>query len=898
MELPSLVINPDGPHLRPEDGMPGVPVHSIPGSPEEMFARDIPHSNGGTIFDGISTTVRSYGNSLVASLRGLAESPIDAYNEARYLISHPRTILHELLCGLTMSIIIAPQSISFAYIVDFPPMAGMYATFFMGFFCAVLGVRPAMLSSCAGSMCAILSALGSSNGVLKGAPLRERQDAVLMSIFFIGIFQMLISWLRLAQYAKLLPQSAMIGFVNGLAIVILQSQFPAFQRCSPPPGESYAFNECPSEYVSYMTFADAELLWVLLILVISTLVILFFPKVPVLGRYIPSTLVALILGAAIEYAIVRPAGFRTRTLGDTSPLDAVWPTWRFPSVSGGSRWGNVLYYAGLTSLVGLIESLMTVQSMSEILGTKVLDSDLNRESFAQAVGNMMCGLFGGIGGCGTIGESNLNLRIGSRHRMSAMVSSWTVLLIVVLLSPIVNLVPMASLAAAIFSVMIHTFYWPTLWTLHRMRKHDAIIVVVVMLVSLFTNLAIAMGVGFIIAAINNVLDGYFSFSVAAVDIAIPEGTSEHAFYYHFHPRLALHINSAADEALPTDLMSPMVPAPTRMLLPRDVTSSRYVASSRVPGDELHDDDGTGIASPRLGPSGVGTGAGVCHDDHEGAPCDVADDAAVAGVLPEGVPATAPLPGALNVVRVYRPQGLLFFGSARLLKNNFAPAEDPLHVVFDFSDTHICDLSASMALMYVVGKYVEAGRCVKLVGLNGKSRRQAMRNTELRGMLARVGQGEYRCRSSKEYKQRRAERDPWNVVRRFFGMAHSNNDDNNTAVDAAVSSETSVSDPASPVPADASVDVDAGAAVGGAMTRTQSNHSSSTVIAPTVEGQASGVGMEGEPGLTEADDVVMDMGPEATAAHLRQRKPDTKSGTSGNTAQGKHLYNLDMLNPEQ
>jgi hypothetical protein len=148
-----------------------------------------------------------------------------------------------------------------------------------------------------------------------------------MTIFFVGIVQYLCAWLRLSQYTRLLPQSTLIGFVNGLAIVIFMSQMPAFQKCVAPDADQYPFGECADADLKFLTFAETELWFILLIFVSCALIIQLFPKVPVVGKYVPSTFIALLFGTVLEHAIIRPAGFSTRTLEQTAPLAGGWPTW-------------------------------------------------------------------------------------------------------------------------------------------------------------------------------------------------------------------------------------------------------------------------------------------------------------------------------------------------------------------------------------------------------------------------------------------------------------------------------------------------------------------------------------------------------------------------------------------
>ena len=414
-----------------------------------------------------------------------------------------KSLKKETLSGLTVSILQVPESVAFSYVAGVDPISGLHATFFLGLITAAVGGKPGMISGAAGALAVVMKDLMADDGPLEDLNKAERFEHLLMCVVFIGVFQMVASFLLLAKFVRLIPQSAMIGFMNGLAIIIFMAQFTAFQECN----KYEEFQQCTEDERTYMSLKKGET-WILLVHVFLTMFIMhFFPKVPKIGKMLPASMVALVIGTAFEHGINRSLiGYDTRTVGDTAPIDGDFPKGHLPDVSGTDHWGVILSYAGSLAAIGLIESVMTLQAVDEITETPPSTLRSNQECFAQGLANLFCGFFGAMGGDAMIGQSTINVINGARGRLSGMIAGIAMLLIVVVASPVIEYVPIGSLTGVLFMVVIHTFNWGTFKLLTKVRKSDAFVIILVTVLAVVTNLAIAVFAGVVFVALVNSWD--------------------------------------------------------------------------------------------------------------------------------------------------------------------------------------------------------------------------------------------------------------------------------------------------------------------------------------------------------------------------------------------------------
>eukprot|EP00536_Pseudo-nitzschia_multiseries_P000845 jgi/Psemu1/294189/fgenesh1_pm.11_\ len=418
--------------------------------------------------------------------------------------ANPRVLYKEVVSGFTVAIMQVPESIAFSFVAGVPPLSGLQATWWMAFVTGILGGKPGMISGAAGALAVVVTKLTSSDGVLAYLTVEERLNVLYMTMFVCGLFQIGFAVFRMAKLVRLIPETGMI--VNGLAIIIFMAQLPAFQYCTSEP----LFIECTVDERQWLTFGSQplELSLVLVHVAICMAIMQFFPKIPKIGSMIPASLVGLLVGTLLEWTLFRKViGQGTRTVEETAPIAGAPPRFDWPTIPQDSQTIQTMFvFAIQLAAIGAVESVLTLQACNEITDTVPKISDSNQECFAQGLANLICGLFRAMGGDAMIGQSTINIMNGARHRVSSTMSGIFMLLFTLVLSPFINLLPIATLTGVLFIVVISTFQWKTFVILRYGRLSDSVAILVVTIVAVFTNLAIAIAAGIILSALVHAWD--------------------------------------------------------------------------------------------------------------------------------------------------------------------------------------------------------------------------------------------------------------------------------------------------------------------------------------------------------------------------------------------------------
>ena len=370
----------------------------------------------------------------------------------------------DLLAGLTTSFALVPECIAFALVAHLNPLMGLYGAFIICTLTALLGGRPGMISGAAGSMAVVIVALVVQHGV----------QYLLATVLLGGLIMIAFGVLRLGKLVRMVPYPVMLGFVNGLAIIIALAQLEHFKHDG--------------------AWLSGPALYLMAGLVALTMAIVYL--LPRLTRSVPPALIA-ILGVGIGvYLLDLP----TRTLGDLAHIAGGLPQLMWPDIAWNLDTLKIIApYAILMALVGLLETLLTLNLTDEITESR---GHPDRECVALGVANMTSGLFGGMGGCAMIGQTAINLSSGGRGRLSGVVAGVMILLFVLFLSPLIEKIPLAALVGVMFVVAQQTFSWASLRVLHKVPGHDMLAIIAVTLVTVFTDLATAVLIGIVIAALN------------------------------------------------------------------------------------------------------------------------------------------------------------------------------------------------------------------------------------------------------------------------------------------------------------------------------------------------------------------------------------------------------------
>ena len=372
----------------------------------------------------------------------------------------------EILSGITVALALVPEAVAFALIAGLSPLTGLYAAVVMALITSVFGGRPGMISGATGAVAVVLVSLVQSHGV----------EYVFAAVVLAGLIQVLFGLLRLGKFIRLVPHPVIFGFVNGLAIIIFMSQLAQFKDASG-------------------NWLEGSALYLLLGLVALTMLIIHF--LPKLTKVIPSSLAAIL----IIFGLVTFFSLDTRTVGDIASIKGGFLPFHIPAIDWSFESLKLIApYSLIIAGVGLIESLLTLNIVDEITETR---GSANKEALAQGVANTLSGMFSGMGGCAMIGQSLINVSNGARARLSGIVAAIGLLSFVMFGSSLIERVPMAALTGLMIMVSIGTFEWASLRTFNKMPKSDVFVMVLVTLVTVFLhNLALAVIVGVIIAALG------------------------------------------------------------------------------------------------------------------------------------------------------------------------------------------------------------------------------------------------------------------------------------------------------------------------------------------------------------------------------------------------------------
>lgn len=383
----------------------------------------------------------------------------------------------ELLAGLTVSLALVPEAIAFAFVAGVSPLVGLYAAFIVGLLSSIFGGRPGMISGATGALAVVMVELVFEHGV----------EFLFAAVVVMGLLQILFGVLKLGKYSRIIPETVMLGFVNGLAIVIFLAQIDNFK--------------INGEWVFGTTLV------VSVIIVLLTMFLMYI--LPKINKSIPGALVAIV---AIS-TIVAIFKIDVVTVGDLASLKGGLPSFHIPNVPFNLETLNIIFpYAFIFASIGLIESLMTLRLVDDITDTR---GRSDKECIGQGIANTVTGLFGGMGGCAMIGQSMINVENGGRKRLSGISAALFLLSFILFGSSLIEAIPISVLTGVMFMVVVSTFEWLSFRIIRKIPKSDAFVIVLVTVVTIFADLAIAVGLGIVASSLvfawkkgNNILIEY------------------------------------------------------------------------------------------------------------------------------------------------------------------------------------------------------------------------------------------------------------------------------------------------------------------------------------------------------------------------------------------------------
>ena len=397
---------------------------------------------------------------------------------------------NDILSGLTVALALVPEAVAFAFVAGIDPLVGLYGAFMMGIVTALFGGRPGMISGATGAMAVVMVhmiAKGNEVGDALTVPINNLGlQWLFITLLMVGGIQILAGVFRLGKFVRLIPHPVMMGFVNGLAIVIFLAQLGLFK-------------ENINGTMEWMTGSSLNIM-----LGLVTLTMLIMWGLPKLTEKIPSALVEIMIVAAITIF----GGLEVSTVGSFirdgggQGLQGGLPTFQFQVFSMlstiGEHWPLIISTAFILAAVGLIESLMTLNLVDDLTETR---GSGNRECVAQGSANILNGLFGGMGGCAMIGQSIINVESGGRGRLSGVIAAVALLVFVLFAAPLIEQIPIAALVGVMFMVVVGTFAWSSFRIMNKIPLADAFVLIAVSAITVYVDLAVAVIAGVIISAL-------------------------------------------------------------------------------------------------------------------------------------------------------------------------------------------------------------------------------------------------------------------------------------------------------------------------------------------------------------------------------------------------------------
>lgn len=381
---------------------------------------------------------------------------------------HASRAKDDVLSGLTVALALVPEAVAFSFVAGVNPLTGLYAAFMVGLVSAIIGGRPGMISGATGALAVVMVSLVSEHGV----------EYLFATVVLMGFLQIAAGLLKLGKFIRMVPYPVMLGFVNGLAIVIFLAQIPQFK----------------------VKLADGSLSWMpsdqlamMLGLVFVTMLIMHF--LPKFTRALPAGLIAIL---SVSMVVIF-GGLHTKTVGDIASIGGGFPPFHIPQVPLSAETFKIIFpYAIILAAIGLIESLLTMSVIDEMTETR---GKGNRVCLGQGTANIVTGFFSGMGGCAMIGQSMINISSGGTRNLSGISAALFLLSFILFGSSLIEMIPVASLVGIMFMVVLGTFEWGSFRMMKRVPPEDFLVIVLVATVTVFTDLAIAVIVGVIVSAL-------------------------------------------------------------------------------------------------------------------------------------------------------------------------------------------------------------------------------------------------------------------------------------------------------------------------------------------------------------------------------------------------------------
>lgn len=380
----------------------------------------------------------------------------------------PKDLKTNLLSGLTVALAMVPEAIAFALVAHVSPLTGLYAAFLVSLITSIFGGRPGMISGATGALAVVMVALVVEHGA----------EYLFAAVVLMGVLQLVFAAAKLGKFIRMVPHPVMLGFVNGLAIVIFLAQFSHFKAVDPD---------------GVVRWMEGMALYTMIGLIGLTMLVIYL--LPLLTKAVPATLAAILAVSLLTLGL----DIDTKTVGDLGSIKGGLPSFHLPEVQFNLETLRiVLPYSLILAAIGLIESLLTLNLIDDMTDTR---GRPNRECAAQGAANVITGFFGGMGGCAMIGQSMINVNNGALHRLSGIATALFLLSFILFGSSLIEQIPLAALIGVMFVVSEKTFEWGSFRLFGKVPRADVFVGLLVAGVTVYADLAIAVIIGVVVSAL-------------------------------------------------------------------------------------------------------------------------------------------------------------------------------------------------------------------------------------------------------------------------------------------------------------------------------------------------------------------------------------------------------------
>lgn len=389
--------------------------------------------------------------------------------------------INDALSGITVALALIPEAIAFAFVAGVSPLLSLQTAVVVALIASIFTGRPGMISASTAAIAVVLAPLVAGHGL----------EYLFATVILMGVLQILMGATKLGKFTSIIPHSVVLGFLNGLAMLIFFAQWEQFKV-----KETILVDGVETIHETLLPLVDMGIMLGFIFLTMA--IINYFPRIT---KAVPSSLVGIATVTIMAMLLDKYGIYHLITVENFAgmKLEGSLPGFYVPQLGISWEMLKIIFpYAFIGALVGVTEAALTLRVIDDMTDTK---GKMDREFFAQGFANFASGFTGGMGGCAMIGQSIVNIKSGGRTRFAGIVAAMALLAFIMFGSAIVNAIPLASLIGLMFIVVVSTFKWESLKYGKRIPAQDYVVIAVVSIATIFLDLATAVVIGVLMSTV-------------------------------------------------------------------------------------------------------------------------------------------------------------------------------------------------------------------------------------------------------------------------------------------------------------------------------------------------------------------------------------------------------------